>query len=202
MAVARQALIEVQGLVAGVDEAGRGPLAGPVVAAAVILPEGGLPEGLDDSKRLSPSVRERLAAWIKAEAVAWSVGIVEPAEIDAMNIHHAALEAMRRAVVSLRPGPQKLLVDGRFPVPVGIQQEPVVGGDRTYGCIAAASVLAKVTRDEIMLKLHERWPQYNFASNKGYPTPEHTRALRRYGPCPAHRRSFAPVAQLEFEWQP
>jgi ribonuclease HII len=184
-------------LVAGVDEVGRGPLAGPVVAAAVILTSGWPDPGLDDSKRLSPQRREDLALILREQALAWGLGQVEAVEIDRINIHQASLLAMRRAVAALGRQPDYLLVDGRFTLDMSLPQQAVVGGDGRCLCVAAASILAKVHRDRIMTELHQGWPQYNFLANKGYPTLEHRQALQRHGACPAHRRSYAPVAQLE-----
>ncbi|MDP3939958.1 MAG: ribonuclease HII [Deltaproteobacteria bacterium] len=175
--------------VAGVDEAGRGPLAGPVVAAAVILDPSRPIEGIDDSKRLPEPVREALFVRITATC-AWGVGVVEPADIDRMNILQASLEAMRLAVGELPERPDCLLIDGRDGIGLALFQRPIVGGDGRSISIGAASIVAKVTRDRIMRALHARWPRYNFARHKGYPTPEHRAALRNFGPCPAHRRTF------------
>lgn len=176
--------------VAGVDEAGRGPLAGPVVAAAVILPPDAVLPGLDDSKRLTPARREALAPLIRETAVAWCVAVVDVAEIDRLNIAQAAFEAMRQAVRGLAVPPEHLLVDG-FPLPgAPCPQEGIVAGDRLSHSIAAASVLAKVERDRLMDDLAERYPGYGFEVHKGYPTPAHREALRRLGPSPVHRRSF------------
>jgi ribonuclease HII len=178
------------GRVAGVDEAGRGPLAGPVVAAAVVL-DPALPiDGIDDSKRLPEDVREALYPCITKGALDWAVGIVDPAQIDRINILNASLEAMRRAVRALRRPPDCLLIDGRDGIALPIFQRSLIRGDGRSISIGAASVIAKVTRDRIMRKMHRRWPQYNFARHKGYPTPEHREALRHFGPCPAHRRTF------------
>jgi len=187
-------------LLAGADEAGRGPLAGPVVAAAVMLRADWPDPGVDDSKRLSAARREFLAERIKADAAGWAVAVVEADEIDRLNIHNASLLAMSRAVEQLRPRPDFLLVDGRSVTPLDLPQKAVVGGDASCRCIAAASILAKVWRDGLMARLHERWPQYNFAANKGYPTPQHKAALARFGPCPIHRRSYADVAQMPLAW--
>ncbi|MBI4798196.1 MAG: ribonuclease HII [Desulfarculus sp.] len=184
-------------LVAGVDEVGRGPLAGPVVAAAVILPAGWDDPGVDDSKRLPAATRLRLAAQIRATALFWGLGLVEPAEIDRLNIHQASLLAMGRAVEALGRRPDYLLVDGRFMLDMAIAQRAVVGGDGAIASVAAASILAKVHRDGLMEGWHQEWPAYNFAANKGYGTAEHRQALKAHGPCPLHRKSFAPVAQLE-----
>ncbi|CAO0820918.1 ribonuclease HII [Desulfarculales bacterium] len=191
--------LRVQGyaLVAGVDEVGRGPLAGPVVAAAVILPVGWDNPGVDDSKRLTAPVRESLAAQVRATALTWGLGLVEPSEIDYLNIHRASLLAMARAVEALTRLPDFLLVDGRFTLGMELPQRAVVGGDGAIASIAAASILAKVHRDGLMLGWHQRWPVYNFAANKGYGTAEHLLALREHGPCPLHRMSFAPMVQQE-----
>ncbi len=181
------------GLVAGVDEAGRGPLAGPVVAAAVILDDCNRIEGLADSKALTPLRRERLFDQIRARALAFSIAQAEVEEIDALNILRATLLAMRRAVDGLRLPPALVLVDGnRLPV-LRMQAEAVVGGDATVSAISAASILAKVHRDRLCRELHGSHPQYGFDAHKGYATPEHLRALREHGACAAHRRSFEPV---------
>lgn len=188
------------GRVAGVDEAGRGPLAGPVVAAAVILPLGWEDPGVDDSKRLSPKRREELSALLRGDNIVWAIAMAEPEEIDRINIHHASLLAMRRAVEKLASQPDYLLIDGRFTTDLDLPQKAVVGGDAACRCIAAASILAKVERDHLMQRMHQKWPHYNFASNKGYPTAEHKRALEKYGPCPIHRRSYGSVAQMGLAW--
>ncbi len=182
--------------VAGVDEVGMGPLAGPVVAAAVILPERVDLPGLGDSKQLSPRVRERLAAAIRVQALAVAVGEVSAADLDRWNVYRAGLEAMRRAVVSLALPPQHLLVDARTIPGVGCPQTPLVKGDARDGSIAAASIVAKVHRDALMRRLESEHPGYGFARHMGYGTPEHLAALRRLGPCPEHRRSFAPCAAV------
>ncbi len=179
--------------VAGVDEAGRGPLAGPVVAAAVILPAGlCLPE-VNDSKRLTPAVRARLSAVIREQALAWNLGMAEPGEIDALNIRRATLTAMVRAVRGMRIAPDLVLVDGRDTIDVGARCIAVVGGDCRSQCVAAASILAKVTRDELMTEMDRLYPGYGFAQHKGYPTPQHLEALRRLGPCSIHRLTFRGV---------
>lgn len=183
---------------AGVDEAGRGPLAGPVVAAAVILhPERDI-DGLADSKRLVAADRLELAALIRARAAAWAIAWADSAEIDALNILAASLLAMRRAVERLALAPQHVLVDGnrcpRFAATLRV--EAVIGGDASVPAISAASILAKTWRDAWMERLEPRYPGYGFAQHKGYPTPAHRAALRRLGPCAAHRRSFGPVAEL------
>lgn len=176
--------------IAGVDEAGVGPLAGPVVAAAVVFPPGeGLP-GVDDSKRLLPGRRVELAASIRAAAAAVSVAVVEPAEIDRVNIYRATLEAMRRAVEGLPVRPQHLLVDARRVPGCDLPQEPIVKGDARCHAIAAASILAKVTRDALMQEYEAAYPGYGFAEHKGYGTAAHRDAIRRLGPCAIHRRSF------------
>lgn len=183
------------GLVAGVDEAGRGPLAGPVVAAAVILDESRPIEGLADSKKLTAARRERLHDEIRAHALCCSVAMATVEEIDRLNILQATLLAMRRAVEGLRLKPRLVLVDGnRLPV-LGIRAEAVVRGDEKVKAISAASILAKVTRDRGLSELHQQYPAYGFDQHKGYGTAVHLNALRVHGPCPAHRRSFAPVAQ-------
>lgn len=181
------------GLVAGVDEAGRGPLAGPVVAAAVMLDELRPIKGLADSKTLSPRRRERLYDEIRAKALCCCVTEASASEIDTLNILQATLLAMRRAVEGLRLAPHIVLVDGnRLPV-LAMPAHAIVKGDAKVQAIAAASILAKVHRDRLCLELHERYPQYGFAAHKGYPTVEHLRALQQHGACVEHRRSFAPV---------
>lgn len=180
---------------AGVDEAGRGPLAGPVVAAAVILDERRPVAGLADSKTLGARRRERLHDDIRARALCVSVAEATVEEIDRLNILQATLLAMRRAVEGLRLPPHRVLVDGnRLPV-LRVPVEAIVGGDAKVAAISAASIVAKVHRDRLCTELHARWPLYGFDAHKGYPTPEHLEALRRHGPCDAHRRSFAPVRQ-------
>lgn len=186
---------DVQGLVAGVDEAGRGPLAGPVVAAAVILDDENPIEGLADSKQLTERARERLFDEIRAKALCCSIAEASVDEIDTLNILQATLLAMRRAVEGLRLRPAKVLVDGnRLPV-LKVPAEAIVQGDARVQAISAASILAKVHRDRLCLALHEAHPQYGFAAHKGYATPEHLEALREHGPCRHHRRSFAPVRE-------
>ena len=177
--------------VAGVDEAGMGPLAGPVVAAAVYFAPGAGILGVNDSKRLTPAARSDLAAAIRERATAWSVAQVEPDEIDRMNIYRAGLLAMRRAVLGLAPAPDYVLVDGRTEIPGLLStQEKRIGGDRSCFAIAAASILAKTARDEMMLRYHEQFPEYGFAEHKGYATASHRAAIVRLGPSPIHRRSF------------
>ena len=181
------------GLVAGVDEAGRGPLAGPVVAAAVILDDLQPIKGLRDSKTLGPATRERLAAEVRARALCCSVAEATVDEIDRLNILHATLLAMRRAVEGLRLVPSRVLVDGNRLPQLKVPAEAIVKGDAKVAAISAASIVAKVHRDALLAALHEQHPAYGFAEHKGYPTPEHLAALRMHGACAAHRRSFAPV---------
>ncbi len=183
-------------VIAGVDEVGRGPLAGPVVAAAVVLPPGPPIPGLDDSKRLRSNQREQLDREIRVRALAVAVGEASVEEIDRFNILGATRLAMRRAVDSLAPEPHFLLIDGRERLPGPQQQATVVRGDASCACIAAASIIAKVARDRLMIGLHETFPQYGFARHKGYATVEHFAALAQFGPCPAHRRAFLPQHQL------
>jgi len=180
-------------LVAGVDEVGRGPLAGPVVAAAVILDPGQPIEGLADSKALTEARREALAEEIRAKALAWALGRCEAIEIDRINILQASLVAMQRAVMALDPSPQHALIDGNRCPKLPCTADAIVKGDATEPAISAASILAKVVRDREMVELHQRFPDYGFASHKGYPTREHLEVLERIGPCAHHRRSFAPV---------
>jgi ribonuclease HII len=182
--------------VAGVDEAGRGPLAGPVVCAAVILrPRARLP-GLDDSKKLSAAAREELFPRIQAQALAFCVVFLEVEDIDRLNIFHATMEGMRRAVLGLTLAPERVLVDGNaLPKGLPCPAEALVGGDARERASMAASVLAKVSRDRRMVELDALHPGYGFAAHKGYSTPEHFAALERLGPCAQHRRSFAPVTR-------
>jgi ribonuclease HII len=181
--------------VAGADEAGRGACAGPLVAAACVLPPGrrGRVPGLADSKLLTAAARERVYAEVLDRAVAWSVVVIPVEDLDARGMHVTNIEALRRAVSTLAPGPDYVLTDG-FPVP-GLASPglAVWKGDRVAACVAAASVLAKVTRDRIMIELHERWPEYDFAGHKGYITDVHSAALERHGPCPEHRMRFVNV---------
>lgn len=175
---------------AGVDEAGRGPLAGPVVAAAVILSEECQINGLNDSKKLSSQKREALFHQIKRLAIVTGVGIVESEEIDRINILRASLLAMEFAVTNLNPRPDYLLIDGNILTSLSIPQETVVRGDSRCCSIAAASIIAKVIRDSIMDDYHNIYPEYNFNKHKGYPTKEHLESLKRFGPCPIHRKTF------------
>ena len=182
--------------IAGVDEAGRGPLAGPVVAAAVILDPQRPIDGLADSKKLSAQRRETLAELIMSRALAVAVAVVEAAEIDRINILQATLLAMRQCVDSLDPAPHLVRVDGNQAPDIDFAVETLIGGDALDPAISAASIIAKTRRDAIMLKLHEHYPVYGFDRHKGYPTAAHLAALEEHGPCPAHRRSFRPVTQL------
>lgn len=181
-------------IVAGVDEAGRGPLAGPVLCAAVILPpDDGLP-GLDDSKKLTEARRERLFDAIRGIAAGYAVVAVEAEEIDRLNIFQATMQGMTRAVLALPARPDIALIDGnKIPPGLPCAARALVGGDALERSIMAASVLAKVSRDRLMQALHTQYPEYGFERHKGYPTPAHLQALRRHGACPQHRRSFAPV---------
>ncbi len=184
--------------VAGVDEAGRGPLAGPVVAAAVVLERERRWTGIDDSKKLSAETREALFARVLWGARAFSWAVIGPRAIDAMNIRRASHEAMRRAVAGLRLVPELVLVDGNDPIPgLPCEQQAVVDADATLLSVAAASVVAKVVRDRIMARLDRVWPEYGFAQHTGYGTPEHLAAIERHGPCPLHRMSYAPVIELK-----
>jgi ribonuclease HII len=183
-------------IIAGLDEAGRGPLAGPVVSAAVILPWPCNWLGLDDSKRLTPRRRQMYTQHIMINARAVGLGIVSPARIDAVGILQATWESMCRALVRLSLRPDHLLVDGPLPIPgISILQTPLINGDARSLSVAAASVVAKVNRDRIMCVLDRKYPQYGFARHKGYGTAQHLVALRRYGPCSAHRRSFRGVEE-------
>jgi len=189
-------LLLPEGLVCGVDEAGRGPLAGPVVAAAVILDPLQPIEGLNDSKKLSAKRRETLAVAIRERALAWAVAEASVEEIDRINILQASFLAMRRAVESLSLQPEKALIDGNRCPALDCPTEAIVGGDGKVASIAAASILAKTVRDAGMLVLHADYPMYGFDRHMGYPTAFHLQALREHGPSPVHRRSYAPVAQL------
>lgn len=175
---------------AGVDEAGRGSLAGPVFAAAVMLPAGvSLPE-VDDSKKLAPLKRERLFWEIIEVAISWSVSMVSTVEIDRINIHHASLRAMQQAVEGLRPAPEFLLVDGRFALSLKLPQSPLIDGDARSQTVAAASILAKVSRDRWMVAVAKKFPDYGFERHKGYGTARHLLAIRKHGLTPIHRKTF------------
>lgn len=182
-------------LVAGVDEVGMAPLAGPVIAAAVILKPGTRIKNVNDSKQLTPEEREALEPQIRAECVAVGLGRAEVEEIDSINIYHAGLLALRRAVLALRPQPEHLLVDARRLEDLPFPQQPIIKGDAKSITIGAASIVAKVHRDRLMAELDAQHPGYNLAANKGYPTPDHLAALKAKGACPLHRRSFTPVAK-------
>jgi ribonuclease HII len=182
--------------VAGVDEAGRGPLAGPVVAAAVILPPGLLLAGLDDSKRVAPEMRVRLAVEVRRKALAWAVGLATVEEIARLNIYRATLLAMERAVRKLRPPADCLIVDGVRLSGLDLHQVSLKGADGQSASVAAASIVAKVVRDRLMEAYHRLYPEYGFQRHKGYATPGHLRALARFGPCPIHRTGFGPVRRL------
>ncbi len=184
-------------LIAGVDEAGRGPLAGPVVAAAVIIPRGVEFEGLADSKKLSPRKRDELFEMIIHSRAVCAVGVMDHEAIDRHNILKASLLAMRRAITSLAEAPEIVLVDGNQPVPnLNCPQITVVGGDASCACISAASIIAKVTRDRIMDKYQEMYPQFSFSLHKGYPTARHLEELKTLGPTEIHRKTFRPVEAL------
>ncbi len=184
------------GRVAGIDEAGRGPLAGPVFAAAVILDPERPIEGLNDSKKLSAAARDRLAQQIRERALAWAVAEASSVEIDRLNILQATFLAMRRACLTLAVAPERALIDGnKIPPGLPCTGEAVVKGDGKIAAIAAASILAKTGRDTVMRELARQYPQYGFERHMGYPTAAHLEALREHGPCPEHRKSYAPVAQ-------
>ena len=189
-------IVDVSGPMAGVDEVGRGPLAGPVVAAAVILDDRRTIRGLNDSKLLQPEERERLDVEIRRRAICCSVAEASVEEIDRFNILRAALLAMRRAVEGLREQPCIVLVDGNQRPELSMPVRTVVGGDAKVRAISAASIIAKVYRDRLLRALHDAHPQYGFDGHKGYSTPEHLAALREHGACPHHRRSFAPVREV------
>ncbi len=192
----RKSLIHVPGA-AGADEVGRGPLAGPVVAAAVILPEGFDVSGIDDSKKLDPKAREALYDRIQAGSIYW-IERAEPDEIDRINILWASMAAMERALAALSSPPNYIYIDGnRLPNSMRCEGEAVIKGDGKYACIAAASILAKVYRDRLMVEYAAEYPEYGFDRHFGYPTPEHLEALRTHGPCPIHRRSFGPVRDFD-----
>jgi len=183
-------------VVAGVDEAGRGPLAGPVVAACVVLPGNCDFTLFKDSKKLSAPVRQRLHLELIRIGAQIGVGIVSPSDIDRLNILQASLLAMKLAMEELPVSPDFLLVDGKFPVPVFVAQQPLIKGESRSASIAAASIVAKVTRDHMMAEYHKQFPAYNFRKHKGYPTAAHRQAIREHGPCPIHRRSFRGVREF------
>lgn len=186
--------------IAGVDEVGRGPLAGPVVAASVILPGSCDYSVYDDSKKLTAKKRESLYEELKNIGAAIGIGVIPESKIDRINILQASLLAMKKSLEGLALRPDFLLVDGKYPVPIAIAQQALVKGDSRSASIAAASIVAKVTRDAMMVSYHQQYPQYNFQKNKGYPTAEHRKALAANGPCPIHRKSFAGVKEF-FEKQ-
>ena len=188
-------------LVCGVDEAGRGPLAGPVSAAAVILDPDHPIDGLADSKKLTERQRDKLAPIIRERALAWAVAYADVEEIDSLNILQATLLAMRRAVQALHIQPQQILVDGLYCPQTGIPSQAIVKGDSKVAAISAASILAKTARDALMLQLHEQYPRYGFAEHKGYPTAAHLAALREHGVSDVHRKSFRPVRELLLPYQ-
>ena len=182
--------------IAGIDEAGRGPLAGPVVSAAVILPATFRNSDITDSKKLSSKKRQKLYEVIYSHAVSIGIGIVDPIEIDRINILQASLLAMAMAVKNLAPRPDYLLVDGTFPISTDLPQHPIAKGDTLSISIAAASIVAKVTRDRLMQKYHHYYPQFDFPKHKGYPTQAHKEAIRKFGCCPIHRKSFKGVKEF------
>jgi ribonuclease HII len=192
----RNAFLRGYRLIAGIDEAGRGPLAGPVIAAAVILPPDYQDPDINDSKKLSPRMRERLYGIIQRDAVAVGIGVVEAPVIDAVNILRATLAAMAEAVLTLSPHPDYLLIDGINKLSIDTPQETIIGGDGQSLSIAAASIVAKVSRDRVMEIYHRQFPQYNFLNNKGYGTREHREAIGKYGRCKIHRSSFR-LAQID-----
>jgi ribonuclease HII len=186
--------------IAGIDEVGRGPLFGPVVAAAVILPEGCCLQDLTDSKKLSEKKRKQLDVEIRSCAIAWAIAAVDVETIDRINIRRASLEAMRRAVEQLADFPDYLLIDGRDTIQWNCPQQAVIHGDALSFSIAAASVVAKVHRDRLLVELDAEYPGYGLGNHKGYGTPEHMEALARLGPTPLHRRSYQPVAQATLQF--
>ena len=182
--------------IAGVDEAGRGPLAGPVVAAAVIFPSDYYDPQINDSKKLTPKLRERLYQKIYQQAISVGIGIIDAIEIDRINILQASLLAMSVAVENLHPSPDYLLIDGIFPTSQRIAQQPIAHGDALSISIAAASIIAKISRDRLMLQYHDMFPEYGFSGHKGYPTKAHREAIQKFGCCPIHRRSFKGVKEF------
>ena len=196
LAFEKQAMLGGYNVIAGVDEAGRGPLAGPVVSAAVVLPESFDVPGINDSKKLSEKKREALFPVIQNQAIAFGIGIADHGEIDRINILQASLLSMKRAVDDLGLTPDYLLIDGKFTIDSDIDQRPVIKGDALSLSIAAASILAKVTRDRIMTGLDLQYPEYGFKHHKGYPTKANKQAILTYGPCPIHRKSFKGVKDI------
>jgi ribonuclease HII len=196
LAFEKQARLSGYKMVAGVDEAGRGPLAGPVVSAAVVLSENFDVPGINDSKKLSEKKREALFPVIQTQAVAFGIGIADHEEIDRINILQASLLSMKRAVENLQMTPDYLLIDGKFTIDTTIDQRSVIKGDALSLSIAAASILAKVTRDRIMADLDVNYPQYGLKRHKGYPTKAHKEAILAHGPCPVHRKSFKGVKDI------
>ena len=196
LAFEKQARLSGYKMIAGVDEAGRGPLAGPVVSAAVVLSENFDVPGINDSKKLSEKKREALFPVIQTQAVAFGIGIADHEEIDRINILQASLLSMKRAVENLQRTPDYLLIDGKFTIDTTIDQRSVIKGDALSLSIAAASILAKVTRDRIMADLDVKYPQYGLKRHKGYPTKAHKEAILAHGPCPVHRKSFKGVKDI------
>jgi ribonuclease HII len=188
--------------IAGIDEAGRGPLAGPVVSAAVILPVAFRDPDINDSKKISAKKRQQLYEVIYAHAVTIGIGIVDSIEIDRINILQASLLAMAMAVKNLDPQPDYLLIDGIFPISTDLPQQPIAKGDTLSISIAAASIIAKVTRDRLMQKYHHYYPQFDFPKHKGYPTAAHREAIRKFGCCPIHRKSFKGVKEFIYAKHP
>lgn len=197
--IEQKLLIDGFNLIAGVDEVGRGALAGPVLAAAVILDLNNIPKGLNDSKRLSQKQREKLAVEIKASALAVSIAEVSPEEIDKINIHQASLKAMTKAITNLKLPPNYLLIDGFALSKLKIKQQAIIKGDSLSVSIAAASIVAKVARDKLMYNYALYWPNYAFEKHVGYATVLHLDSLRKYGPCDIHRRSFRGVETLDLQ---
>jgi len=196
LAFEKQAVQSGYKVIAGVDEAGRGPLAGPVVSAAVVLPENFDVSGINDSKTLSEKRRQALFPVIKNQAIAFGIGMADHGEIDRINILQASLLSMKRAVENLKVTPDYLLIDGKFAIDSTIDQRPLIKGDGLSLSIAAASILAKVTRDRIMADLDRQYPGYGFSRHKGYPTKAHKAAILAHGPCPVHRKSFKGVKDI------
>jgi ribonuclease HII len=196
LAFEKQARLDGYKMVAGVDEAGRGPIAGPVVSAAVVLPENFDVPGINDSKKLSEKKREALFPMIQTQAISFGIGLADHEEIDRINILQASLLSMKRAVEDLQMTPDYLLIDGKFTIDTSLNQRCVIKGDALSLSIAAASILAKVTRDRIMADLDVQYPQYGLKRHKGYPTKAHKEAILTHGPCPVHRKSFKGVKDI------